>query len=258
SLNGVKVFEHFELNTVAAYIATMVRDSGSGLQKPLSDFVRTQGATHRHCAGLLCHEGGLTGTIEGHQITVGTAAFMTLMEVPLPQGLSVKSAAFCAVDGVLAGIFALNYGLHSSVRPSIGALIAGRITPVLATRDFTIIPEMLKQKFKLPVEKMEFPNLDRRRELSEEKQNHSGLFAAVLCREGLMPFADAVVGGKRLVTATKLSATISVLGSAIGVLMAFYLTFIGAYASISPMNLLVSLLLWAVPTVLISGWVDRY
>ncbi|MEG0597307.1 MAG: hypothetical protein RR502_04590, partial [Oscillospiraceae bacterium] len=258
SLNGVKVFEHFELNTVAAYIATMVRDSGSGLQKPLSDFVRTQGATHRHCTGLLCHEGGLTGTIEGHQITVGTAAFMTLMEVPLPQGLSVKSAAFCAVDGVLAGIFALNYGLHSSVRPSIGALIAGRITPVLATRDFTIIPEMLKQKFKLPVEKMEFPNLDRRRELSEEKQNHSGLFAAVLCREGLMPFADAVVGGKRLVTATKLSATISVLGSAIGVLMAFYLTFIGAYASISPMNLLVSLLLWAVPTVLISGWVDRY
>lgn len=258
SLNGVKVFERFDLNTIAAYIATMIRDSGSGLQKPLSDFVRTQGGTHRRCTGLLCHEGGLTGTIEGHKITVGTAAFMTLMEVTLPQGLSVKSAAFCAVDGVLAGIFALNYGLHSSVRPSIGALIAGRITPVLATRDFTIIPDMLKQKFKLPVEKMEFPSLDRRRELSEENQNHSPLFAAVLCREGLMPFADAVVGGKRLVTATRLSAAIGVLGSILGTLMAFYLTFIGAYTSISPMNLLMFLLLWTVPTVLISGWVDRY
>ena len=34
---------------------------------------------------------------------------MNLMEVPLPQGLNVKNAVFCAIDGELAGIFALNY-----------------------------------------------------------------------------------------------------------------------------------------------------
>ena len=56
----------------------------------------------------------------------------------------------------------------------------------------------------------------------------------------------------------RLSAVVSCVGSLIGVLLAYYLTGAGAFASISPLNLLVYLLLWAVPSWLIIGWTDQY
>ena len=74
---------------------------------------------------------------------------MNLMEVPLPQGLNVKNAVFCAIDGELAGIFALNYTLPDTVFPSLTSLLRERVGPVLATRDFNLIPAMLQQRFKL-------------------------------------------------------------------------------------------------------------
>ena len=67
-----------------------------------------------------------------------------------------------------------------------------------------------------------------------------------------------MVGGRRLRAAVRLSAALACLGSVVGVLLAFYLTFVQAYASLTPVNLLIYLLMWLVPTPLISGWVDRY
>ena len=55
--------------------------------------------------------------IRNQQVLVGSAAFMGLMEITLPQGLHVKNAVFCAIDGELAGIFALNYTLHGNLEP---------------------------------------------------------------------------------------------------------------------------------------------
>ena len=43
-----------------------------------------------------------------------------------------------------------------------------------------------------------------------------------------------------------------------GLLLAFYLTFVCSYASLSAANLLVFLLMWLVPTPLIAGMVNKY
>lgn len=119
---------------------------------------------------------------------------------------------------------------------------------MLATRDFNLIPAMLRQRFKLPVEKMEFPAVERRRELSGAEQSHSDILTAVLCREGLGPYSEAVVGAARLRRAVRCSAVLACVGAAVGVLLAFYLTSVGAYSSLSPSNLLVFLFMWLVPT----------
>ncbi len=259
SLNGVKIFGDFPIERVVGFTATVIRDAGSGLDKVFHDLLRSQGAIYRHGEGLTAHEGGgLSETIRGQQVLVGSASFMVLMDVALPPGLKVKNAVFCAIDGDLAGIFALNYHLPGTVAPAIDSLIHNRITPVLATRDFNLIPSMLRQRFKLPAEKMEFPSVDRRRELSEPDQDHSETLTAVLCREGLGPYAEAVVGSRRLRTAVRLSAVLCCLGAAAGALLAFYLTFVAAYDSLTAVNLVVFLLMWLVPTPLIAGWVDRY
>ncbi|MFQ8758856.1 MAG: hypothetical protein ACLSAF_04795 [Intestinimonas sp.] len=146
------------MEKVVAVCATLIRESGSGLDKIFHDLLRAQGAVYRRCSGFQRHEGGgLSADIRGEHILVGSASFMALMEVSLPQGLNVRNAVFCAIDGELAGIFALNYVLHGTISPAISALVGADVSPVLCTRDFNLIPAMLRQKFKLPVEKMDFP-----------------------------------------------------------------------------------------------------
>lgn len=259
TVNGIKVFGDFSVEKVVAVTATLIRESGCGLDKLFRDLLRAQGGLYRRCSDFACYEGGgVSGVIRDQQVLVGTAAFMTLMEIRLPQGLNVKNAVFCAVDGELAGIFALNYALHPTIAPSLHALIHNKISPVLATRDFNILPAMLRQRFKLPVEKMEYPAVERRMELSDPEQEHDPVLTAVLCREGLGPFSEAVVGAQRLRRATRLSCGLICLGCVVGVLLAFYLTVSLAFSSLSAANLLVFQLMWLVPTYLISGWVNQY
>ena len=125
-LNGIKVFGDFSVERVVGYTATLIRDSGCGLEKLFHDLLRTQGAIFRRADSLCCYEGGgLSANIRGDQVLVGSAAFMNLMEVPLPQGLNVKNAVFCAIDGELAGIFALNYTLPDTVFPSLDLPASG-------------------------------------------------------------------------------------------------------------------------------------
>lgn len=259
SLNGIKIFGDFSVEKVVGVTATMIRESGCALDKIFHDLLRTQGATYRRTEVFARHEGGgLSAVLRGEQVLVGSAAFMVLMEVSLPTGLNVRNAVFCAVEGELAGIFALNYTLHGSISPALSALIDRRVAPVLATRDFNLIPAMLRQKFKLPVEKMDFPSVDRRIALSDPARPHSARITAVLCREGLGPYSEAVVGATRLRAAVRISTVFSLLGSVVGLLLAFYLTYVAAYTSLTAAQLTVFLLAWLVPTQLISGWVNRY
>ena len=258
-LNGIKVFGDWSIEKVVGCTATLIRDSGSGLTKLFHDLLRAQGAIFRRADDLCCYEGGgLSANIRGEQVLVGSAAFMNLMEVRLPQGLHVKNAVFCAIDGELAGIFALNYTLPDVVFPALDSLMREKVGPVLATRDFNLIPSMLHQRFKLAADKMDFPPVERRRELSDPDQPHSETITAVLCREGLLPYADAVVGAKRLRWCARFGAALTCVGSALGLLLAYYLTAVDAYGSLSPLNLLVFLLFWVAPVWFLTSWVPRY
>lgn len=258
-LNGIKVFGDWSIEKVVGCTATLIRDSGSGLTKLFHDLLRAQGAIFRRADDLCCYEGGgLSANIRGEQVLVGSAAFMNLMEVRLPQGLHVKNAVFCAIDGELAGIFALNYTLPDVVFPALDSLMREKVGPVLATRDFNLIPAMLHQRFKLAADKMDFPPVERRRELSDPDQPHSETITAVLCREGLLPYADAVVGAKRLRWCARFGAVLTCVGSALGILLAYYLTAVDAYGSLSPLNLLIFLLFWVAPVWFLTSWVPRY
>lgn len=258
-LNGFKVMGDYSAERVVAYTATLIRDSGSGLDKLFHDQLRSMGGLLRRADSLQCHEGGgLSANIRGDQVLVGSAAFMKLMKVKLPQGLNVKCAVFCAIDGQLAGIFALSYTLPETAFPALEALLLEKVEPVLATRDFNLIPAMLQQRFKLAVSRMAFPPVERRRELSDPEREHDGVLTALLCREGLMPFAEAIATAKRLRWAARLGAGLCCAGSVLGMLLAAYLTSVGGYTSLSPLNLLIYMLTWLFPVWFLSGWVHRF
>lgn len=257
--NGYKVFGNFPVERVMAYTATLLRDAGSGLTRLFHEQLRAMGGLMRNAERLCCYEGGgLSANIRGDQVLVGSAAFMNLMEISLPAGLNVKSAVFCAINGELAGIFALNYSLPDTVFPSVEELLREKVGLVLATRDFNLIPAMLQQRFKLAADKMDFPPIERRRELSDPEQPHGEVLTALLCREGIFPFAEAVTAAKRLRWAARLGAILCCVGSVLGLALSAYLVSESAYGSLSPLNLLVFLLAWLLPVWFLSGWAHRF
>lgn len=257
--NGYKVMGNFPVERVMAYTATLLRDAGSGLARLFHEQLRAMGGLLRNAERLCCYEGGgLSANIRGDQVLVGSAAFMNLMEISLPPGLNVKSAVFCAINGELAGIFALNYTLPDTVFPSVEELMREKIGLVLATRDFNLIPAMLQQRFKLAADKMDFPPVERRRELSDPEQPHGDTLTALLCREGIFPFAEAVTAARRLRRAARMGAVLCCMGAVLGMALAAYLVSAVAYSSLSPLNLLVYSIAWLIPVWFSSGWVHRF
>ncbi len=43
--------------------------------------------------------------IHNQEVLVGTAAFMHLMDIPMPAGHNIRNAIFCAIGGQLCGLF---------------------------------------------------------------------------------------------------------------------------------------------------------
>ncbi len=257
--SNYRITQDFPPERVLAYTATMIRDAGSGAAKPFLDELRRIGGLPRRAERLTFHEGGgLSAAIRGDRVLVGTASFMKLMDIPVSQGLNVRGAVFCAINGTLAGIFALNYILPDTVFPALEELLREKVGPVLATRDFNIIPAMLHQRFKLAADRMDFPPVERRRELSDQEAPHNPTLGALLCREGLLPFAEAVTAARRLRRATLLGSAVCCAGSALGLALCAYLTALSAYTSLSPLNLLIYLLTWLAPICFLTSWVPRY
>lgn len=258
SVAQVKVFGGAATEKVVGYTATMLRLMDCGLTRPFHDLLRTHGALYREVSGLEWHEGGAVGVIRNQEVLVGTAAYMHLMEVPIPPGHNIKNAIFCAINGQLSGLFLLNYAMGGAVNPSLSAFMKAGVSPVLATRDPNLIPALLEQKFKLPVDRMEFPPVGRRLELSKPDPEEVGDLVALLTREGLIPYCDAVVGGRRLRLATRWGLALALAGSVIGLCLTFYLASVGAFASLTVPNFLVFMAAWLVPQWLIANWVNQY
>ena len=257
--NGIKVYGDVSLEKLVGCAASLIRASGSALSHPFDSLVRTQGGFYRRVDEFRCYEaGGLSGVIRGEQIMVGSASFMAVMDVPLPQDLKVQNAVFCAIDGSLRGIFALNYAKTNSVRPAVLSLLQTHLVPVLVPRDFNVNPSMVRQKLKIPVEKMEYPPVERRMELTEPEQEHSPILTALLSRDNAESYAETIVGCRKLRSAVRLNMLATILSSLAGLAMGYYLTAMSAFASLSPVNVLLFLGLWLLPTLLISGNVNRY
>ena len=85
-----------------------------------------------------------------------------------------------------------------------------------------------------------------------------GVAYALLLREGLTPYAEVAVGSKRLCRAVRVGSFLSLMGSVLGTLLAFYLTFVSAQRALSPLTMLAYLLLWAVAALIDGFFVDRY
>ena len=254
TLAGLKVFGE-ESGKVISYAATMARASESGLTKLFDDLLARDGGFREPVEDVdFFEEGGVGGRIHGETVLFGTAGFMRKRGVNLPRNLGLKTGVFLSVDGTLIAVFAVKYMPAENVDWALHALHHSRITPVLAVRDGNITPALLKRKFGTDARAV-YPKMSTRLALSERG---GGRPYALLMREGLMPYAEVVLGSKRLCRSARRCTLLTILASTAATLLAFYLTFVGAYSVLTPLSVLIFVLLWSLSALLDGLLSDRY
>jgi hypothetical protein len=131
---------------------------------------------------------------------------------------------------------------------------------LFALRDFNITIMMLRQKFKVPsssAENIDVLTFADRYRLSDPPLRKKQP-AALIFREGLGPYASAVLGGRSLQTCVRIGTAISVSGAVLGAALMFFMCSKGAFSAATAANTLIFMLAWLLPTFLLSRLVSRY
>ena len=131
------------------------------------------------------------------------------------------------------------------------------ITPVLAVRSSNVTPGLIKRKFGVDA-KVVYPDVSTRLALAQLAAQQGEAPNVIVCREGLLPLAESVVGSRRMVRAVRTATVLSYIGALCGVALSYYLTSVGNFAVLTPLSMVVFLLLWLLPTLLIAGLVRHF
>ena len=255
--HGLKTFGE-ETSRAISYAATAARAAGSPLQTVFEQLMAEEGGTYCVCEDLQFYEeGGVGINIRGESVLMGSEYFMKKRGVRLPRETKVKTGVFLAVDGQLAAIFAIKYQPMRNVEWGLRTLRRTRMEPVLAMRSFHITPEMLKKSFSVRFKAI-YPDISTRLALSDLSGETAPRANAILYREGLMSFAETVIGSRRCCRLVRLSTVLCWVGSLCGLLLSYYLAGMAAYGALNAGYMLAFGLLWLLPAVLLGDMTRRY
>lgn len=260
TLNGVKVFHDFRLEQMISYAATTISMSESGLKPLFLQLAEDQGAKILEVGSFRSYEGGGLGAeIRGDIVLVGSLGFMHLMGIRLPQGTNVRQAVYVAVNGIIAGVVAVNYNPNTPVISALSSVVHRRnLNLIGATKDFLISPAMLHAKFHISTVKSEFPPVKDRYRLSALTAEDAVDPAAILARNTLLPYAQALAGARSLRGSVTLSLVVSLFSGVFGMLLVFFLGLGGALETASALNLLLFSVIWMIPNLLITTWSNKF
>ena len=257
TLNGYKVYGE-ERGRAVAYAASVAKAAGSSLAPLLDRQLTAEGGYPMRVDELhFCEEGGVEAALRGETVLLGSAYFMKKRHIALPRDLRLQTGLFLAVDGVLTAVFAVKYQPSRNAEWALRALRRSRITPVLAVRSSNVTPSLIKRKFGVDA-KVIYPDVSTRLALAQLASQQGEAPNIIVCREGLLPLAESVVGSRRMVRAVRTATVLSYLGALCGVLLAYYLTSVGNFAVLTPLAMVIFLLLWLLPTLLIAGLVRHF
>ncbi len=257
AFNGYKVYGEERIRMLS-YAAGMAQAAHSQLSPLFRQQLAAEGGFSARVDDLrFCEEGGVVGTIRGETVTMGSAYFMRKQKVALPHDLKLQTGVFLAIDGVLGAIFVIKYQPSRNVEWALRALHRARLRPVLAVRSGNVTPGLLKRKFGVDCKPV-YPNVSARLALSDVMEQQGTIPHAVIYREGLMPLTETVIGSRRLRSAVRVGTWLCYLGAAVGLFLTYYLISAGSYATLSPLYMLGFLVLWLLPTLLLSGLVKHF
>ena len=255
-LNGMKVLSGAHVEKAVAYTGSVILAAGSGLRRVFGELMRQYAAPLYRVDHFDCGtEGGVGAYVGTEEVLVGTAAYMNLKGIRVPDRMNVPEAVFTAIDGQLCCVFVLVHEPQDLIQTALIRLDNGRIRPLLALRDFNLNPAILEQKFRLEQGSIVFLPPEDRYRLSMDPETE-GAPAALLSREGLWHYSETARSGRRLRRTTRRALFMTLLGVALGVLITFISFARGAFSAVEPGKLLIAMLLWAFATMMIADAAD--
>ena len=255
TLNGMKIYSDRNVGQILGYATAVVETAGSGLVPLFQELLESQNGRRCTVDTFRRYEGGGLGAeIRGDVVLLGSLAFMRLMRVQMPQDANVKQAVYVSINGELAAVFALHYAPAAQVKSALLTAVRARgLTPVLATRDFMLTPQFLHYRYKLPPDRVEFPTVEERAWLSSPDAVREPKPGALLAQGSFLNFVSAVAAARSLRGTVIGSLAIALMGGILGLLMVFFLAFIGSVATASCWNLMIYLILWMIPQLLLTA-----
>ena len=248
-ITDTRIYEE-DMPTVVSITASVIRESGCGLERVFDDLLKSEGGNYLPVRDFHFYEdGGFSGTIQENKILLGTSSFLRKMSVRFPGDFYFPMGLYLSIDGELSATFALKYDAMENVDYALRLMRRNHVTAILAARDPNLTPKLLQRVFRRKID-VEYPGLNNRIALSDMRKSRD-LPRGLLFREGLPPYAEMVTGSMRLRAGVRRATLLSLFGSAVGTLLAFYLVYQAKYYLFSPLNLLLFLLLWTAPAVLL-------
>jgi hypothetical protein len=234
ALEGIKIFEEVSPEKAIRYTASLVIASNSGLSKLFSDLLSKQGMNLIRVEDFTCYEGGIGCTIRGERVYTGSAAFMNLQGIRIPASLNSKKRIFTAVNKRLIAVFSVNYIPVKTVQNALFSILRYRVKLFFAIRDFNITPVMLEQKFKVSMDNVEYIPIKESYEISDGAKQDAKRISAVLTREGLGPYVEAITGGRRLIRTSRFATAFSIVSAVGGMLIMAAICRTGTFSAASP------------------------
>ena len=256
-INGVKFYTNREPDQVIAYAAALIHCSGNCLSPLFEELLDQRSGHHYDVENFRSYEaGGMGGELDGESVLVGTLPFLKDMGVETPEGARVNQAVYLSIDGELCAVFALAFGKLKGVSAGLGTLCSYRgLTPVLSSDNFLLSEGFLRAKFNVNTRRMAFPSLQERQKVASwTPAPTQSIPCALLTQDSLAASAFSITGARAYHTASMLGAIVHIFGGILGVVIVAALALAAGGSLLTPANLLLFELIWAVPGLLITEW----
>ena len=255
-LNGVKFYGSRNPDEVVSYTASVIHAAGGGLVPVFDQLLNSRGGSLFPVHSFRNYgDGGIGGEVEGQPVLVGTMAFLQDMGVVIPEGTMVAQAVYAAVDGELCAVYAISYAKMRSAAAGLVTLCGYRkLKPLKLSGDFMLTEEFLRSKFKVKTSRIAFPDRDICQKLQQHPIDPDEPVLALTTREELVSSAYAITGARALRQSTKLGVIIHLIGGTLGLIIMLVLGYLGSTELLTPVNILLYQLIWAVPGLLVTEW----
>lgn len=255
-LNGVKFYGDRSPDEIVSYSASLIGVCGGALVPVFQQLLKSRNGTVRKVATFRNYgEGGIGGEIQGEPVLLGTLRFLQDMGVEIPEEATVNQAVYAAIDGQLCAVYAISYAKMRSAAAGLVTLCGYRkMTLVKLPGDFMLTEEFLRSKFNIKTKRVVFPSLEEGILLSRFQPDPQEPVLALTTRDELISSAYAVTGARALRQSTRLGIAVHLLGGILGMVIMLALGYLGSTHLLTPTNVLLYQLIWAIPGLLVTEW----
>lgn len=254
-LNGVKFFDDAEPEQTIAAAASLMAVGGGSLEPVFTQLRKSRNGRECPVEDFQAHNGGISGLVDGRSMLLGSAAFLQDQGVTVSPEAQIPQAVYCATDGQLTAVFAINYNRTKAAAAGLVTLNSYRkIRPLVLSRNFMIDSQLIREKFGLRTKRFDFPQRDILEELENITPDPELVSGALTTQGHLSSAAYAVSGARALTTSCRMGTAIHMFAGIVGMLIMAALAYLGDLELLSPANVLLYQAVWMVPGLLITEW----